>query len=102
MQTSTFAAALAAGALVLGVAASGPAGATDPLAPVAAGNPNFILAADGCGWNGWRGPGGACHYHRGFWRGRYWGPGPYRHGPYWNGRRCPPGFWVGPHGHCRR
>jgi hypothetical protein len=59
--------------------------------------------ADGCGFNGWRGPWGHCHY-RG-WQAR---PG-YVYGPpvpgyvyvppAYNG--CPPGYWRGPWGHCR-
>jgi hypothetical protein len=68
------------------------------MAPVAAGNPNFILASGGCGPNGWRGPGGACHWNRG----PGWGPrGYYWRGRYWTGNGCPPGYWRGPWGHCR-
>jgi hypothetical protein len=52
-------------------------------------------AADGCGPNQYRGPGGACHR---FGYGPY--PGGY-YGAYRNGNGCPPGYWHGPWGHCR-
>ena len=51
--------------------------------------------ADGCGPNGWRGPGGHCHFRR-----YYGGPGWYGRAG-WYGPACPPGFWIGPWGHCR-
>ena len=56
-------------------------------------------AADGCGPNGYRGPGGACHrYGFGPYPGGYFGS--YRNAyNNWNG--CPQGFWRGPWGHCR-
>lgn len=66
-------------------------------------DPNLIQVADGCGPNGWRGPGGHCHFYGGGgwngggWRWRAYGWGP---GPYWRGG-CGPGRWRGPHGHCR-
>ena len=52
-------------------------------------------AADGCGPNRYRGPGGACH-----WFGYRPYPGGY-YGAYRNGNGCPPGYWRGPWGHCR-
>jgi hypothetical protein len=56
----------------------------------------LIQISDGCGPNGWRGPGGHCHFSR------YYGAGPY---PYvyfaWGYNGCPPGYWHGPWGHCR-
>jgi hypothetical protein len=67
------------------------------------GDPNLIQVSDGCGPNGWRGPGGHCHFYGGGgwngggWRWRAYGYGP---GPYWRGG-CGPGRWRGPHGHCR-
>ena len=68
-------------------------------------DPNLIQVADGCGPNGWRGPGGACHFNGGGWPGWGWRPyvgvGPYfGPGPYWRGG-CGPGRWRAPHGHCR-
>lgn len=55
-------------------------------------------AADGCGPNGYRGPGGACHsFGTGPFPGGYYGP--YRNANRWNG--CPEGYWRGPWGHCR-
>jgi len=50
------------------------------------GNPDLIQVSDGCGWNGWRGPGGACHYRHGWGWGGNWRHGPYwGRGPYWHG-----------------
>ena len=96
MSKSLFTTIAAAGALALGVAVSLPATAADPMAPVVAGNPNFILVAQGCGPNGWRGPGGACHWNNGWGpRGYYWG------GRWWSSNGCPPGYWRGPWGRCR-
>jgi hypothetical protein len=55
-------------------------------------------AADGCGPNGYRGPGGACHsFGTGPFPGGYFGP--YRNASRWNG--CQEGYWRGPWGHCR-
>jgi hypothetical protein len=98
MSNSLFTDLAAAGAAAIAVAVSLPAQAADPMAPVSTGNPNFILVSGGCGPNGWRGPGGACHWNHGpGWgpRGYYWG------GRYWTGNGCPPGYWRGPWGHCR-
>jgi hypothetical protein len=65
-------------------------------------DPNLIHVSDGCGPNGWRGPGGHCHFYGGGgWRGGWgWRPYGYGPGPYWRGG-CGPGRWRGPHGHCR-
>jgi hypothetical protein len=55
-------------------------------------------AANGCGPDGYRGPGGACHrFGSGPYPGGYYGP--YRNADRWNG--CPAGYWRGPWGHCR-
>ena len=51
-------------------------------------------AADGCGPNQYRGPGGACHW---FGRGPY--PGGY-YGPYRGGNGCGHGRYRGPGGAC--
>jgi hypothetical protein len=86
------------GSLLLAAAAATVHATAAPLDT--SGGARLILVADGCGPNGWRGPGGACHFRRG------WGPIFYPGGYYrWNGgyrwNGCPPGYWRGPWGHCR-
>ncbi len=69
-----------------------------PIASDAAGvsGAPIILAAQGCGYGWYRGPGGYCHrFGYGPYPGGYWGV----YQGNWNG--CPPGYWRGPWGHCR-
>jgi hypothetical protein len=101
MKTSVLAVALAGvAAAVLGSAQANAA----PFSPNLVGNPMLIEAADGCGVNSWRGPGGHCHWahYDGWGPNGYYASGPYRvqAGPFWNAS-CPPGSWRGPWGHCR-
>lgn len=93
---------LAAGLLCAAAPASRAASEAALSAPTVARSGGIILAADGCGWGWYRGPGGACHR---------FGTGPYPGGyyaPYYNGyyainpnNGCPAGWWRGPWGHCR-
>lgn len=93
---------LAAGLICAAAPASHAASAQElSLTPATVQGGNIILAADGCGFGWYRGPGGACHpYGSGPFPGGYYGPRPYYDGynPY-NG--CPVGYWRGPWGHCR-
>ena len=110
---SLFALGLAAGMLCAAAPASRAASMPAlPMAPAMAQNNNIILAADGCGFGWYRGPGGACHaYGTGPYPGGYYGP--YQNGGYYaynaynpyNGYNpntgCPVGWWRGPWGNCR-
>jgi hypothetical protein len=87
--------ALVALAAVLSLASAASAVAAPFVAPVTVDSSLITPVADGCGFNGWRGPWGHCHY-RGGWQAR---PGYVYVQPVYNG--CPPGYWRGPWGHCR-
>lgn len=82
--------------LSLSLVVSVSAGAMPAVQPPADQSSLAITVADGCGPNGWRGPGGACHYRH--WG--YYGPG-WRYNSGWGGNGCAPGYWRGPWGHCR-
>jgi hypothetical protein len=64
-------------ALIFGLATT--ADATVMPAPIATADSAVIKVAEGCGPGWWRGPGGRCH-------------------PFAVGRRCPPGYHIGPEG----
>jgi hypothetical protein len=89
--------ALAGFILALGMVS--PALATMQPAPLHVDRDTLVTpAAQGCGANRYRGPGGACHwYGRGPYPGGYYGRRYYA-GPRYYGRHC----WRGPYGawHC--
>jgi hypothetical protein len=85
----------AAVASAVALGSTAPAVAASFTGPVSVDASMVTPVADGCGINGWRGPGGHCHYGAGRWG----NPGWYYGGRAFNG--CPPGYWRGPWGHCR-
>jgi hypothetical protein len=89
--------------LLSGAATSGQAGESQEQSQAATsanGEPQLILAADGCGWGRYRGPMGACHpFGRGPFPGGYYGP--YGHS-FAIDQGCGAGRYRGPYGSCHK